>query len=136
MPRYMETAAQLALSVQTFLDHIHGVDEDLDPDQLKAKREDAHQLGYIINLAVRCAPRSVQSTVRRNIVERAIRPYCTVTMNKFEDPDTKRTYNKISIMPKPVKRPERDNLAEQMVATAQTPTTPMPTTSTPEKEDN
>ena len=99
MPRYIETASRLQGEIQTFLDGHFGKDADLSPQAMGAKCHAARQLGYIVNLAVRCAPRSVQSTVRKNIVQIATRGYCNIGMRKATDPVTGKEYNKISILP-------------------------------------
>ncbi len=88
MARYLEVANDLRRQVETILNSVEtGV----------SREELARQLGHAINLAVRCAPRAVQSTVRGNIVRTAVGNYCNVTMTKEEDENTGRTYNKILI---------------------------------------
>lgn len=60
---------------------------------------DVADLAYIINLAVRCAPRAVHSTVRRNIVAMAVKDYCRVDMLEEYDALTKKKFHRIRIQP-------------------------------------
>jgi len=93
MARYMKTAAELKRLVNNFINQF--AHNEFDSNQELAK-----ELGYIINLAIRCAPRSVQSTVRLNIVKEAVGEYCKVWMTKEMDEITGREYNKIHIEPR------------------------------------
>jgi hypothetical protein len=88
MSRYMETANELRKNVEAFMKVFV---EDADVNAA------AVQLGYIINLAVRCSPRPVQGTVRKNIVAEAMKSYCKVTMTKEYDEIRETEYNKIHI---------------------------------------
>jgi hypothetical protein len=98
MPRYMETATQLHDQIRSFLVEHFGFDKELSPEELQKKFNAAKEIGFIVNLAVRCAPRSVQGTVRKNIVAKAVEGYCDVGMHKVTDKNTGRSYNKISIV--------------------------------------
>lgn len=108
MARYMQVASELRKEVESFVNvfvkgeplthEVAGQPVAIDPQD--RVNEAARQLGYIINLAVRCAPRAVQSTVRKNIVQEAVGRYCDVTMTQEEDKVTGRTYNKIHITSK------------------------------------
>ena len=90
MASYMERAEDLKELVDQFLvDHVgfgHG----------KA----AIALGHIVNLAVRCNPRQLQGTVRKNIVAKAMEEYCNVTMSRKLDEISGRAYNLITIVAK------------------------------------
>ena len=77
-------------------------------DEIRAEigaNEDLHlvgqaavQLGHLLNLAVRCAPRGVQHTVRKNIVATAMQRYCHVGMTKHLSEDgSGHEYFKINI---------------------------------------
>lgn len=86
MAKYLETAAKLRKEIDDFV-QAYGIP----PEGLV-------QLGYIVNLAVRCAPRPVQGTVRKNIVAEAVRSHpLRVTMSKAVDPISCREFNKIDI---------------------------------------
>lgn len=90
MTRYMETAEQLKKEVEGFL-----------ADWVAYNPKEASiQLGHIINLAVRCSPRGVQGTVRKNIVAKAVEKYCRVTMDRGHDEETGNSYNRINIKPR------------------------------------
>ena len=82
MLRYLETAGILHTEVEAFLEK-HFLETT--PERLEEKNHAAADLAYIINLAVRCAPRSVQRTVRRNIVAAAVKDRCTVDMRLGDD---------------------------------------------------
>lgn len=90
MARYLEVAAELNENIKQF---VASYLPDLPP-------EAAVQLGHIVNLAVRCCPRPVQGTVRKNIVEKAVGDWCRVTMTKGFDERTQKSFNKINIIPK------------------------------------
>jgi len=86
MPRYLELAEDLRKEVNTLV----ATNPGLDPVAL----------GHIINLAVRCSPHGIQHTVRKNIVETAMRDHCRVTMTelpKTRFPDDDGSYWKINI---------------------------------------
>ena len=91
MARYMEIASDLRKEVDSFLNQF--IHEEY-------QQEAAVKLSHMINLAVRCAPRPVQSTVRLNIVKEAVGRYCKVTMTEGLDERTQRTYHKIHITPR------------------------------------
>jgi len=93
MARYMEIAGDLRKEVDSFLNQF--IHEEYDTPEEAAK-----QIGHMINLAVRCAPRPVQSTVRLNIVREAVGKYCMVTMTEETDERTGNTYHKIHITPR------------------------------------
>lgn len=78
MARYLQTVEKLRQEVDGFL--------------LKNPEACPVELGHIINLAVRCSPRAVQGTVRKNIVSGAMTNHCDVTMTK--EPEG---FNKIHI---------------------------------------
>jgi hypothetical protein len=94
MTRYLETAEDLRKEVREFLVQYCGHLPTL------GLRQAVVQLGHIINLAIRCSPRPVQGTCRKNIVAKAMQDYCDVRMTRERDPDTGRDYNKIHINPK------------------------------------
>ena len=100
MARYMETAAQLRKEVESFINLYVKVDSALPTMSEELAREAAVKLGHIVNLAVRCNPRQAQGTVRKNIVQEAVKAYCNVTMTREHDEATDREYNKIHITPK------------------------------------
>lgn len=103
MPRYMETAEELRSEVNQFLRIVESymVDAGLPSDSVQgALTEAAVHMGRIVNLAVRCSPRAVQHTVRKNIVQKAVRDYCRVGMAEVVDSETGRTFHKIDIVPK------------------------------------
>lgn len=93
MARYMQTASKLREEVNKLMEKIEAASPPLDEEQI------AVQVGHIVNLAVRCSPRSVQGTVRKNIVSEAMKDYCDVTMTREQDPETKKEFNKIHIAP-------------------------------------
>jgi hypothetical protein len=92
MARYLQVAEELRKEVESFMESFLDVKKPDGPA--------AVALGHIINLAVRCNPRQAQGTVRKNIVQTAMRNYCRVTMDRLTDPKTGRSYNKISIASK------------------------------------
>jgi len=94
MARYMEIASDLRKEVDKFLESF-GITQDT-----QAANDAGCMIGHIINLAVRCAPRPVQSTVRLNIVKEAVGHYCKVTMTEELDERTGNTYHKIHITPR------------------------------------
>ena len=108
MSRYMETANELRKNVEAFMEafveepltHEGGEQGRIDPQDRLITAVAAVQLGHIINLAVRCSPRPVQGTVRKNIVAEAMKKYCEVTMTKEYDEKTDNEYNKIHIIAK------------------------------------
>ena len=93
MPKYLETAADLKKEVDALM---YLITSDMEVDPAVA----AKQIGYIINLAVRCSPRGVQGTVRKNIVATAMKDYCRVWITRETDERTGREFNKIHIEPK------------------------------------
>ncbi len=94
MPRYLETARKLREEVQSFVNNFILVDRHGEtPDSIV-------QLAHIINLAIKCSPRGIQSTVRKNIVAMAVKDYCNVTMTKEFNESTGRHFNKIHIVSK------------------------------------
>ena len=94
MPRYLETADQLRKEVESFLDCF------VQYEGFVSRAEAAVQLGHIVNLAVRCSPRGVQHTVRKNIVATAMKKYCRVSMTQVMDETTGSSYYKITIVPR------------------------------------
>ncbi len=91
MPRYMETAAK-ANEVAKKL--ISMVAEGAQPQA-------AEMIAQLVNLGIRCAPRAVQSTVRKNAVERAVRGLpVEITMEQRTDPQSRKTYNALITKPK------------------------------------
>lgn len=87
MARYLDTAKQLNDLVEAFA------------AQKNLNNADVARIGEIINLAIRCCPRGVQHTVRKNIVETAIGKRCFVSMTEVvESPD--RSYHRIEITPR------------------------------------
>jgi len=103
MARYLEVAHELGREIEKFI-KAYGpgaADENqmARAAQLLGVKEAmmARDLGYIVNLAVRCSPRAVQGTVRKNIVEAAVGKWCRVAMTKGHDEQTGRDFNKISI---------------------------------------
>jgi hypothetical protein len=106
MSRYMETANELRKNVEAFMkvfvEDAEPLTVEVNGQQIRMEPQDhtnaaAVQLGYIINLAVRCSPRPVQGTVRKNIVAEAMKSYCKVTMTKEYDEIRETEYNKIHI---------------------------------------
>jgi len=93
----METAKDLRREVESLLSSI---------EALTDKPRDTWEgilgvkLGHIVNLSIRCSPRGVQGTVRKNIVEEATRSVYNVHMTKEVDERTGRDYNKIHITAK------------------------------------
>jgi len=73
MARYLETAEELRKEVNALIDRVNNMGGELD----------VVKLGHIINLAVRCSPRGVQHTVRKNIVATAMADHCRVTMTEM-----------------------------------------------------
>lgn len=107
MARYMETAAKVRKEAEALLVDIEHLifravgQEEIDPEAVEEhKRELAKRIGYIVNLAIRACPRGVQGTVRKNIVQEAVKDYCHVTMTRETDERTGREYNKIHITSK------------------------------------
>lgn len=96
MARYMETAAELRKEVQSLMEDNHLIPQKDEP----LKQVVAQKIAHIINLAIRSCPRGVMGTVRKNIVQEAVRDYCRVSMTKETDERTGREYNKIHISPK------------------------------------
>lgn len=94
MAKYMETANNLLKPEVESLMYLITSGMEVDPGVA------AKQIGHIINLAVRCCPRGVQGTVRKNIVEAAVKDYCKVWMTKETDERSQRTFNKIHIVAK------------------------------------
>ena len=90
---YMQTADELRKEVETLVNALEA-GWSVPPVDI------AKQIGHIVNLAVRCAPRAVQGTVRKNIVSKAVEKYCRVTMTRETDERTGREYNKIHIEPR------------------------------------
>jgi len=90
MSRYLHTIEELRKQVETFVEFY----------SLTDRKEALVQLGHIVNLAVRCNPRQVQGTVRKNIVQGAMQKYCLVEMFRETDPKTGVEFNKIQIIPK------------------------------------
>lgn len=101
MAHYLEVADELRKEVESFVEDITNQSDDGDgnigmsPESAFAKR-----LGHIINLAIRCCPRGVQHTVRKNIVEKAVGKYCRVHMTEETDERTGNTFHKIHIEPR------------------------------------
>jgi hypothetical protein len=90
MSRYLETAQQLGNDVEKFVECYIS---------LKDRPVAVRALGHLLHLAVRCNPRQIQGTVRKNIITEAIGKYCSVRMTKEHDEQTGRKYNKIHIEP-------------------------------------
>jgi len=90
MAYYLERAEDLKELVDTF------VEEFLDGFDVNKKNDALIQLGYIINLAIRCNPRQPQGTVRRNIIQKAIGDHVVVSMTK-EVSERGSTYNKLHL---------------------------------------
>jgi len=86
MARYHELAQQINQKVQ----------------ELVARRNltnsDVADIGHIVNLAVRSAPRGVQHTVREGVVAGAVKGFCRVTMTEVREPG-KDPYHVIDIQP-------------------------------------
>lgn len=95
MPKYMETAGQLKERVEELL----RVLSTYLPDDGSIASV-AVDIGHIINLAVRCAPRAVHHTVRKNIVSKAVGSYCKVQMIEMVDLISSKKYHQIDISPK------------------------------------
>lgn len=87
---YLQTAEELRKAVVSFMAHLDGADDS-------EKKDAVVEIGHIINLAVRCSPRPVQGTCRKNIVSTAMRDFCRVTMTREVDPTTGKDFNKIHI---------------------------------------
>ena len=85
MARYLETARE----ANAIVERLH--------HQLNFTPQQMEDLGHLVNLIVRCAPRAVQSTVRKNIVQTAMGRHCRVRMEKIYDDKTDRAYNKVTI---------------------------------------
>lgn len=92
MARYLETARELGKDVESLIEYLTLPEPDMEQVAVK--------IAHIVNLSVRCSPRGVQGTVRKNIVQEAVRKYCRVSMTKETDERTGRSYNKIHISPK------------------------------------
>lgn len=99
MARYLDTASDLRKEVNSFMEAYVKDNHPMVEDSANMK-EAAVQLGHIINLAVRCSPRAVQGTVRKNIVATAMGKFCEVAMTQEVDEKTGRNFNKIHITPK------------------------------------
>lgn len=90
MPRYMDTAAEANGVAQELLTLCHNID----------KPRAAELMARLYNLGIRTAPRAVQSTVRFNAVQRAVRDLpVKVSMEKRTDERTKRVYNVLITQP-------------------------------------
>lgn len=93
MSWYMETAGDLRKEVNHFLRYLFG-------ETPISREETAQKIGHIVNLTIRACPRGVQHTIRKNIVQEAVRDFCHVSMTEETDEHTGRTYHKIHIIPK------------------------------------
>jgi hypothetical protein len=91
MARYLEIAEEGRKEVVALINDLTAANPGIDAKDLAIK------IGRIVNLAVRCAPRAVQSTVRKNIVHGMVRDYCHVTMTEVTDERTGNTYHAINI---------------------------------------
>lgn len=90
MARYLETAAEANKVAESLL--------SLVPDATKPQA--AELIARLYNLGIRTAPRAVQSTVRFNAVQRAVRGLpVKVRMEQRTDERTKRTYNALITEP-------------------------------------
>ncbi len=98
MPRYVETSGELGKLVNEFMESF--VAPAVGSCGVEGMNDAAVQLGHIVNLAIRCNPRAVQHTVRRNIVQIAMKKYCIIGMKEVMDETTGVSYNKIKIMPR------------------------------------
>jgi hypothetical protein len=87
---YLQTAEELRKAIVSFMNFLDGAEDS-------EKKAAAVELGHIVNLAVRCSPRPVQGTCRKNIVSAAVRDYCRVSMTREVDPKTGKEFNKIHI---------------------------------------
>lgn len=95
MARYMETAAKANDKIRQIISEIEETFGVKDNGNLAA------QIGEVYNLGIRTAPRGVQGTVRKNAVEAALKDLgVNVTMTKVTDPDTGKSFNALSIIPK------------------------------------
>jgi len=72
MAKYLDTARQLQDLVEAF-----AVQKGLE-------NADVAKIGEMINLAIRCCPRGVQHTVRKNIVDVAVGKFCHVSMHEVQ----------------------------------------------------
>lgn len=109
MARYLETAGELRKEVENLVEvFISGkgpLTHEVNGEQVPVDYQDrvgmaTRQIGHIINLAIRCCPRGVQHTVRKNIVEKAVGKYCRVRMTEETDERTGNTFHKIHIEPR------------------------------------
>lgn len=94
MARYMEIASDLRKEIEGIMELVPVTCPECDRMSI------AQKIGYAVNLAVRCAPRPVQSTVRYNIVREAVGKWCKVSMTEEVDERTQKTYHKIHIEPR------------------------------------
>ena len=91
MPRYMDIAAEANTVSADIMEFIH---EESDRPRV------AELLARLYNLGIRTAPRAVQSTVRFNAVQRAVKDLpVKVSMEKRVDPHSKRVYNVLITQP-------------------------------------
>lgn len=92
MSRYMETAEKAKQVVQEILQMVG--------DDPLVKAVVAAKLGKLYNLGIRTAPRAVQSTVRRNAVEAAMRGApVRVSMRQVPKTYGVGTFNALEITP-------------------------------------
>jgi hypothetical protein len=88
MARYLETAKE----ANAIVERLH--------HELRFTPTQLEDLAHLVNLTVRCSPRGVQGTVRKNIVQAAMGKHCRVSMTREVDEKTGREYNKIHIVAK------------------------------------
>lgn len=85
MARYLETAGKLRDLIEAFVAQ-HNLDNSA-----------VAKIGEMVNLAVRCAPRGVQHTVRQNIVKTAVGRHCHVSMREVQG--DRGSFHAIEIIP-------------------------------------
>ena len=85
MARYLETAGKLRDLIEAFA------------AQHKLENADVAKIGEMVNLAVRCAPRGVQHTIRQNIVKTAVGNHCHVSMHEVQG--DRGSFHAIEIVP-------------------------------------
>lgn len=91
MAKYVQTAQELQQKVEQLGQRFNMTNADI------------AEVGHIVNLAIRCCPRGVQHTVRKNIVDIVTQGRCNVSMTEVTDPKTGYSYHKIDITPRPTK---------------------------------
>jgi hypothetical protein len=90
MARYLEVAAEANVVAQRLL--------ELVPEAQQPQA--AELIARLVNFGIRCSPRAVQSTVRFNAVQRAVRGLpVKVRMEQKTDERSGRTYNALITSP-------------------------------------